>query len=388
METLAPPEKILFVDDEVQILDSLRRELRGKFRMDMANSGQEALELLSMQGPYAVVVSDMRMPGMDGAELLARVRKSDPNTVRMMLTGYADVDSSIRAVNEGHIFRFMTKPVETQTLVRALVEGIRQFRLVRAERELLDKTLRGSIGVLTDIMSMVSPEAFGRASRIADYVRDMALALEVEEVWEHETAAMLSQIGCMTLPPDLVTKTYHGRSLSQKEAELFYQHPALAAQLLSHIPRLEGVSQIISFQEKHFNGQGPPEAELSQEQIPLGARLLKVALDFDTLVSTGHSKGKALEAMKNREGLYDPAVLTILDMILGTEARFDVRDVGVYDLEDNMILAQDIMMGEGRKLVGEGLRLSQAMIMRIRNFHRAVGIEEPIRVHIPLSKRL
>ena len=137
-----------------------------RFAIDTATSGSDALARLSEGGPYAVVISDMRMPGMDGAQLLSRVHKISPNTVHVMLTGNADLDTAIVAVNDGAIFRFLTKPCEVDLLKRAITTYLVQYRLIVAEKELLENTLMGSIKMLTDILCIANPPAFSRALRI------------------------------------------------------------------------------------------------------------------------------------------------------------------------------------------------------------------------------
>jgi DNA-binding NtrC family response regulator len=137
-------ENILFVDDEPAVLESYKRMLHREFRVDIATGGEKGLEAIQTAGPYAVVVSDMRMPGMNGAQFLAHVRSSAPDTVRMLLTGYTDLDAAIQAVNEGNIFRFLTKPCEKTILAKSLTSGLVQYRLITAERDLLENTLMGA----------------------------------------------------------------------------------------------------------------------------------------------------------------------------------------------------------------------------------------------------
>ena len=386
MKPSKPHEKILMVDDEVQVLDSFRRELRGKVNLHTAVDGEQALELLEREGPFAVVVSDFKMPGMNGVELLKRIRATTPDTVRMMLTGYAEVESTIQAVNEGNIFRFLTKPCDTETLLRALVDGIRQYRLVMAERDLLDNTLQGCVQLLTDLLALLKPQALGRSTRIAPYVKQMVDYLGIPSNWEFETAAMLSQIGCLTLPDGIINKVLRDQPLDVKEQAMFLQHPQVGAEMLSAIPRMEGVARIVTYQEKNFDGSGPPEEDVWQEQIPLGARILRVLLDFDTLVAAGHSRGKALEKMRTRRGPYDPAVLTALGAVLGEEAKYDHREVTIYELSEGMILNEDVVSLSGsQKLLAQGLRLSKNLIMNIRSYNRVMGVKEPIRVLVSLK---
>src|ERR1700686_4919224 len=159
-------EKILFVDDEPAALEGYRRLLHRSFDVDTAVGAAEGLEKIAESGPYAVVVSDMRMPEMDGAAFLAMVREVAPDTVRLAITGYADLETAGRAINEGSIFRFLTKPCEKSTLVAALTAAQEQHRLITAEKELLEKTLSGSIHVLTGMLSLVNPAAASRVPGI------------------------------------------------------------------------------------------------------------------------------------------------------------------------------------------------------------------------------
>ncbi len=376
-------DKVLLVDDEANVLAGYKRQLRKLFSIETAQSGAEGLEAIESKGPFAVIVSDLRMPGMDGIEFLAQARVATPDSARIMLTGFADVQNAIDAVNEGNIFRFLTKPCEPVVLAKAIAAGVKQYRLVIAERELLEQTLRGSVKVLTDILSLLNPEAFGRASRVTHYVTEIVRLLGEDQVWQYETAAMLSQIGCVTLPVHVVRKVVKGRPLSSEETKIYAKHPEIAAELVSNIPRLDEISEMIAYQEKRFDGSGPPEDDRRQEGIPLGARILKVVLDFDALVFSGDSKGRALVKLKERAGWYDPAVLTALEMALGVEAKYETLDVGVYGLKEGMILAEDVVGGE-KKLLAKGQELSGTIIKYIRNYHRAVGVDEPIKVIVPL----
>ncbi|MBW2027388.1 MAG: response regulator [Deltaproteobacteria bacterium] len=203
-------QKILFVDDDANILAAFRRHLRKRFHFDTALGPEEGL---------------LRMPKMDGIEFLTHVKEIAPDTVRMMLTGHADLHNTIEAVNEGNIFRFLTKPCPVDHLSKALQAGIEQYRLIRAEKELLDNTLKGSIKVLTDLLAIANPEAFGRVSRIKRRVKDIANYMGIEHTWQFETAALLSHIGFVTIPEETLRKIYDGEDLSGEEIQLFDMHP-------------------------------------------------------------------------------------------------------------------------------------------------------------------
>lgn len=199
-------ENIVFVDDDPHILEGFGRQFRKQFLVHTALGAEQALELIRSQGPFAVVMTDMRMPGTDGIELLRTIREIAPETVRIMLTGNADVETAMQAVNQGEIFRFLTKPCPPATIGSALEAGIRQYQLIRSEKEVLEGTLRGSLRALSDVLAVVNPEAFGRAARLKEYVLDLSRQMGVSDIWQVECSALLSQIGCVTLPDSIQKK--------------------------------------------------------------------------------------------------------------------------------------------------------------------------------------
>lgn len=346
--------KVLFVDDDDKVLASFIRNLGGIFDLATASNGTQGLEVLRTQGPFAVVISDLKMPEMDGLEFLSQVREQHPNTIRVMLTGYADLDAAMTAVNENQIFRFLAKPCANKRLVQTLEACVEQHRLVMAERELLQGTLSGSIKILTEMLSLLKPEVYGRVSRIVPYVRGLSKALNDPKYWQTETAARLALLGFIVLPDKIIRRLNLGRQLSLEEHDIFSRHTEVAVKLISNIPRMGAIARIITYQDKHYDGTGLPldTDTLRREDIPLGARILKVALDFDALVSSGgHSKKEALVTMQRRIGVYDPLVLDALEQALGDEAKYHILSIPVAELQDRMILVEDIHLSRGGKRV-------------------------------------
>lgn len=378
-------DAILCVDDDANILEGFRRQLRKEFRLETALGAEEGLKILEAQGPFAVVVSDFQMPGMNGIQFLSRVREVSRDTIRILLTGNADVQTSIHAINEGQIFRFLTKPCTAELLASVLKAGLAQYRLVRAERDLLEQTLSGSINVLSDILSLVNPEAFGRSSRITRYVEAIAEHLHVTELWAIKTAAMLSQIGCVILPETVLTKVYKGIPLSPEETQLFNQHPFVAADLIARIPRMKRVADIIRFQDKYYDGYGVPGDKRQGNEIPMEARILKVALDFDALESAGKTKTEAFDQIRQRKGWYDPTVVEALKAAFTEEIKYEERAAVVADLRYGMILGEDIKSSSDVLLASKGQTVNSSMIMRFQNFSKTVGVREPFSVLVPLS---
>jgi response regulator RpfG family c-di-GMP phosphodiesterase len=379
-------QKVLFVDDEQNVLQAYQRSLRKDFQIDTALGGAEGLVALARQGPYAVIITDMRMPRMDGVEFLAKAKELAPETVRVMLTGNADQQTAIEAVNEGSIFRFLNKPCPSETLAKTLVAALEQYRLVRAEKELLSKTLNGSIQVLSDILSLVNPTAFGRAARVRRLVKQIASTMKVENAWQVEIAAMLSQLGCITVPQETLWRVYRNQPLSADEIKMMQAHPQIGHDLLSHVPRLEEVAEIIAYQNKLFNGGGWPGDKRCGDEIPIGARILKLALDFDKLAESCVGNFEALKEIQSRldYGWYDPAVVQALEVALVNEIHYETIQVKISELTPDMILAEDIISLKGMLLITKGQEVRRSLCVRLQNFYEANAITELIKVLVPV----
>jgi response regulator RpfG family c-di-GMP phosphodiesterase len=375
-------KKILFVDDEINILQAYQRSLRKEFQIETATSGEEALAMIERDGPYTVIVSDMRMPNMDGVQFLSLAKEKAPESVRIMLTGNADQQTAMEAVNEGHIFRFLTKPCASETLSKSLRAGIEQYRLIRAEKELLENTLGGSIKTLTEVLSLTNPTAFGRASRVHALVRHLVEVLKVENAWQVEIAAMLSQVGCITVPEKVLSKVYLGTTLTGDELRMLQAHPKVGSDLITRIPRLEPVAEIIAFQEKRFNGSGLPGDEKRGEEIPEGARILKVALDFDKLVQSNMGNSEAYQEITRRHDWYDSRVIEALQTVINTrlDVMFEVRYVMAKDIVPSMILADDLYSMMGYLMVAKGQELTDSYCIRLMNLVQLGVVEEPVKV--------
>jgi response regulator RpfG family c-di-GMP phosphodiesterase len=370
-------QRVLCVDDEPLVLEGLRHTLRRRFDVVTAPGGAEGLRAIEAGPPFAVVVSDMRMPGMNGAEFLARVRTACPDSVRVLLTGHADFDAALAAVNHGQIFRFLTKPCPADVMLATLEAAAEQNRLIHSERVLLEQTLTGAVKALADILALSSPVAFGRAARLHRTVSAVAERLAIRDRWPVEVAAQLSQLGCLQLPDAVAEKLYRGLPLGPAEQAEADRVPALADQLLAHIPRLEPVREILANQRRSWDGAGDPFGRMRGEAIPVGARLLRLAVDLDTLQASGLTGPQALAALQARAGAYDPRLLEALAEIVGEETACAVQELALVALQPGMVLATDVVSGTGVLLVARGYTVSQSLLVRLQ----ALGnVREPVRV--------
>lgn len=380
-------EKILFVDDDLNLLAAMERNMRQKFNLLTAPGGTEALAVLAKEGPFAVVIADMQMPGMTGVQLLAEVQKRCPETVRIMLTGNADQQTAIDAVNHGRVFQFLTKPCPLENLAMAVHSGQKQYRLITAERELLEKTLNGSVKVLTEVLSLIDPLSFGRGELLFSYMRSYLKQQAPANSWEFEMAAMLSQIGTVTVPAALVEKARSGQDLSSLEQEIVERIPKTGADLLAHIPRLESVARMVLYQQKHYDGSGFPANVVRGEDIPIGGRILKVLNDLLDLEAQKTPKDAALRLMQQRAGWYDPRVLD------ATFACFDIylpevsvkrqgRPVTVKELQTGDVVLTDVQAESGKTIVMARSCLTPILLARLKNFAKISTIKEPVYIEV------
>src|SRR5579863_633044 len=301
--------KVLCVDDEENVLRAFERNLRLHFEIETAVGPVAGLAAIAERGPYAVVVSDLRMPEMDGIQFLSAVRKQSPDCVRLILSGNADLQAAIASVNEGSIFRFLTKPCPVDTLRNAIDGALKQYQLIIAERELLEHTLNGSVAMMTEVLSVVSPLAFSRASRIRSHIRHMSTELELSGAWEFDLASMLSQIGCIAVPSDILEKIYTGSTLTAEEKKTFASHPSIGQKLLAKIPRLEVIAEIVGHQMTPFSELRDRKVS---EVVQVGAQMLMVATRLDESVSRGASAESALKFMSERPEIYQPKLTTAI----------------------------------------------------------------------------
>jgi len=379
--------KVLLVDDDVNLLESFRRQLRKTVNLVTAEGPKAGIEAAACQGPFAVVISDYSMPSMNGVDMLRVIRHGSPDTVRVLLTGHADLEIAIQAVNEGNIFRLLTKPCPPETIVKVLIDAFRHHDLITAEKELLEKTLKGSVAVLCDLISLVKPDVFGRVSRILPFLRGVSKRMADPRPWETETAAMLSVVGFITLPDSLIRKVEKGQPLTDVELQQFQGHPAFGAKLVGKIPRMDDVAAIVAYQEKHFEGNGVPENAVQGEDIPLGARILKAVVDLDILLANGMPKAEAITKLERRKGVYDPKAVAALAEVINEQARYAMQKVHLHALVPGMILAEDLIGKRGSEtllLMAKGRELNETAIEFLLDNSRTIKIHQPVAVVQPL----
>ncbi len=366
--------RVLCVDDEPQLLEGLSLMLRRRFDVQTAPGGEAGLELLRADPSVVCVVSDMRMPGMDGATFLREARALVPDTTRILLTGQTDLDAAIAAVNFGQVFRFLQKPVSPDVLQGVLQDGVEHHRLRTAERVLLEQTLQGAVKALTDVLALTRPLVFGRASRIKQHVGTLARTLGLADVWQLEVAALLAQLGAVTLPDEVAEKLHDGRALSAAEQKMADAAPATVEHLLGHIPRLEGVRELLRWVHR----PSLPAAQAHAPSLRQRVQVLRLATDYERLVVAGTTPELASLALRAQAELGDAALFDAL-LHLAKADFGELSEVGLDGLRVGMVFAEEVRMTSGGLLVPRGYTVTASFLERARNFQAGV-LRLPLKV--------
>jgi response regulator RpfG family c-di-GMP phosphodiesterase len=374
-------EKILLVDDDSNVLDGYRRSLSKEFLMETALGSKEALALATEKGPYAVVISDMRMPGMDGIQLLSHIKTIAPDTIRVMLTGNADMDTAINAINEGSIFRFLNKPCSKEVMARTITAALVQYRLVTAEKQLLEQTLGGTLQVLTQVLSLVNPAAFGRAERARRYIHHIVTSMKLGNPWQYEVAAMLSQLGCVTLAPETIEAVYRGETLSPDEQAQYDAHPSVAYALLSKIPRLEPIAWMIEQQNRTV----PAGDDSKVPDMRLGAEILRLVLAYEALIHKGASRNEAAHTLAMQNKNFSPQFFQTLVTLDPNAEEGDTRKCRIEDLSPGMIIQEEVRTLAGTLVVSKGQEVTTTVIFKLKNLLARTAISNHFSASMPKS---
>lgn len=379
--------RVLFVDDNVNLLSAVKRVLRKQIDLVTAESGAEAIAALEAGGAFAVLVSDQNMPNMRGDALLAEAAKRWPMMVRVMLTGNDDQATAALAVNSGQVFRFVRKPCDPDTLLEIINSAAAHHRMITAEKQLLEKTLSGSVKVMSDMLATLRPDLFNRTAKVRKGARLVAVRMGLPRAWELDLAAMLYPLGLIALPDAVAAKYANGEVLEAAEQSLIDHSTEMASKLISNIPRLENVVDGVRFCCKGYDGSGYPAEGAKGPDLPLISRILRILIDLVNATETGEATLKtAGDFLKKKPHLYDPELLYLVIEILdevtpATSGKDMVKiEVVVGELLEGDIISKDILNVHGRLLLSAGAELTTVTIQRIENLARIGELIENIAV--------
>lgn len=365
---------VLIVDDDALILRVIERVLQPYYDIVTATSVASAQEILNDDQSFAVIVSDLRMPDGNGVELLQYARTRFPDMTRVLFSGAAELSDARAAINEGQVFRLLTKPFEVGAMRQALDAAVEQSRLITAERVLLEDTLQGSIKALTDILAIVQPMAFGRAIRMRQHVAELADRIGLTCRWDVEVAALLSKIGCVSLDADTLSRWYHGQELTMEECAHVDRLPEIAEALIADIPRLGGVRTILRRQYEPFDANG----------LPIGAAIVAIVRDFDELITEGKEPEHALATMDGRKGRYSFDLLQHFREIREVHSSNDtVQQMLLSQVAESMVFAADVYSENDLLLTARGQRVTPVLLSRIRMQSFATKASTEVRMIVP-----
>ena len=363
-----PLPRVLCVDDEPHVVQALLLHLRKHYDVSTALSGDEALELLKRMGGAAVVISDMRMPGMNGATLLNNVMHLYPDTSRIMLTGETGRDAAISAINavsHGHVLQFLTKPCTPEALKAAVEAGVAKHRLAHTERAILKETLNGCLQIFMEILALTNAAAFGRASRLNRLATEFAATLGYEDYWQLQAATLLSQLGYWSLPDELLEKIHGADKLTPQEAVASANAPHVAISLLQRVPRLQPVMEILTA----LDWTDEKVARLGDGALGRCTRILGLVLDYDTLVTRGHSLEVALWTLRSRSVRFGAELIERFAAHVSAEQNVgELRLVALHSVTPGMIIVQDVRTHTGTLVVPPGFEVTEVFLQRARTF--------------------
>lgn len=415
----ALPIRLLLVDDEPAVLRSLKRLFRSNtYQVHTAGDGQQALKVME-QTPVDIIISDMRMPNLNGAQFLQQAAKRWPDTIRMLLTGYADLADAISAINKGQIYRYFSKPWDEEDIRFTLDRAAEQLRLKREnerlqklvvlqnrklkslntdlEQRVKERTLQlknvavklesayhelkdhydHTVELLTRFTDMRDTATAGHGRRVAELAKTIAEGMKLNnvQVQDIRKAGLLHDIGKMVLPDDVVNTPYE--SLSPEAKQILSKHAKLGEATLMGVTPLKEAAKIIRAHHEHVDGKGYPDG-LKGNQIPLGARILAIAEAIDeycigTQTGKPYTLAQALEAISKESGKqYDAQIIKTCKALHNTlnaiqkEHTPNMLCVSSSNAKPGMKLVRDLMSSDGMLLLTAGHTLTNAIIEKIR----------------------
>ncbi|ADZ71959.1 HD domain-containing phosphohydrolase [Polymorphum gilvum] len=377
--------QILVVDDDVKVLSGFQTLLGKKYHIRTERTAAGALAWLKLNPMAAVVVSCFNIPDMPGGALLRAVQEAAPNAARILLSDAHSSDEIMKALSAANVYLHLRKPVAVEEAEMALRSAVAYHRRIVKERNLLEKTLAGSVKLMIEMLSLFHADAFRKTSVLRTQALKVARAMDMKKTWELEMAVMLSPLGEALLPREILARYRSAKTLTDPQRELLARAPEQSRDLLKNIPQLDKVADVLYYSGRGYDGSGFPADGPVGADIPLNSRILKILIDLwyaspDTGVDLA-----AFEALNINRRQYDPALLTLVRECLleDAEARDRERIVACHirALHSGDVLVDDILTEGSHELVlSRGHQLTLTTIKRLAQFDRISGLRQPIRV--------
>lgn len=356
--------KILFVDDDELVLSGITLTVGREFDVSTAISGMEGLELFEKEGPFAVIVSDFNMPQMDGSEFLREIRRKDKEVVTMLLSGGANYNEVSDAVRRGGIFRLIGKPCPTDIMVENLKQALKQYRTIRAEKDVLEQTLNGAVRAITAILAASKPLFFGRSERVKKLALLLAEELKLSDDWRLELASTFSHLGYLTLPDEVQEKLYNHEELPDEIMDVVKVFPNFANGILKGIPRLEEITPIIDLIDQDY--EEPSSTEDVSAKL---ASLIRLAKHYERFASDGYSRADIFQKLDEKKAVYLPEALDALRKIKDySKGEAEIEEISIDKLKSGMRILEELRLPNGTLVAPRGSVVDQHFIKIVENY--------------------
>jgi response regulator RpfG family c-di-GMP phosphodiesterase len=375
--------KILIVDDSEEnrlVLAEICKSLG--YLSEHAIDGSVAMAKIQQSLPAAILL-DIRMTGMDGFEVLEKVKNHPKwkDIPVIMITSLDDSETILKCLQMG-ADDYIPKPFEPILVKARLERAIVNLSYLRKEKMVLEKTFSGSMKILSDIISSLSPVLFGKASKVRRIARLIAEEMNYGEIWEIDVASIFSLVGCISLTPDLIEKIVTNRSLTSEEKKLYDNHPILGYKLLNNIPRLGNVAKIVLLQNITKVENLPKELTGFIKEIPLGSKILRAAFEYEQATLKSNNIHELKSVLKNKEPSLDSEVYSALEKVLQKESNREIKSIPVNQISIGMTFTEDVFTTTGVRVVSKMQEATESVIERIRAVHTKLPIVEPLKVYM------
>ncbi len=382
MESVGLNRNILLVDDEQAVLDGIARRLGADYQLTLANAPLGAIDILNAGEKFAVVLTDMQMPGMDGLSFIRRARELSPTSVFLMLTGNQDLPTATRALNEGQVFRYFTKPCASADLRAGLDAALRQYELLQAERELLQRTFVGSVNILCDIMGYAQPLLTIVNERMQRLIRSACESMGWQAHWEYMVAAKLALVGFVVIKPEAFASFLSTSAITEEDKTLYLGALDTSSRLLAKIPRLERIAALVH-QMRITDGALITSGGFDGAcDIENGGTMLGLALAH--VIGT-RKYGIDIASNLAAEQLYAAPDAKLINVFREVDknsrvARNKSKKLPLTELSSGMILAEDVNVKGGYMTLRAGDVLTE---VAVANLPSLPGVPVTMNVMVP-----
>jgi response regulator RpfG family c-di-GMP phosphodiesterase len=370
-----PRASIMAVDDNPANLKLLEDMLHEHgYEVRSFPRGRLALAAVDREPPDLILL-DISMPEMNGYEVCEHLKSSRRHSgiPVIFLSAQNTIEDKVRGFRSGGV-DYISKPFQFEEVQARVEAHIKLRRAQQAEHNLLEKTLGGAVRALWELVQLASPMLSLRSRSIRDMVQWITKRTEIEDAWQYELAATLCLVGCITLPDDIVERAYHGEALQPEEAQMFRAHPESGSRLLSSVPRMEIVAEMI-------RGQLDPESAAVPERARRGARMLHLALEVDRRIRRGATSPTVAAELKLSRR-FEGAMLDALAGYSPIQMEFELRRLPIHQLRPDMVLEKDVLDGN-LVIFKAGTVLTATWVERLKNFALMRRLEKLVEVRVP-----